>query len=481
MAALFGLLGGQIPLRAARELDEEGLLGIRACLDLVAEVEEELERVRREGDGAEAQDVALGVEDVHLLLQLLAAEDTEVDLQRSCVVEIDIARLFGQIVMDAAARSGDLRKGRAAQRQLHVVDLMHELGVCLRCVKAFIVDLDDLICDALACLAHAGEVKHGGVCLSGVRVGALEVRVVHVAFRLDPADEIDRALVARGRAERKHKELVAEMLAQEHLGLAPEVGGDEQPVLDALRRARKVRNDAGQLVFLIKDIHQLDAGVVAALDLGELRGLGIAPHLGGAVVIAHAAAHADDSAAERVREAAGGAPCPRFERGLGDLAGEELQKLVVLRDLGVGGDVGTLHILLSGGKLRLQKGAEAAGIAGEAAGGIAAARIAGAGMGVDGGDDDLHRVKAHGVAGELFAHGVAQRPRNADEVAAAEDSLVAVGAYGHGGHAQRFFHVLGNALGKLADKRYLFIRCQRILCPADLKMTHNYHILPCSG
>ena len=271
------------------------------------------------------------------------------------------------------------------------------------------------------------------------------------------------------------------MLTQEHLGLAPKVGGDEQPVLDALRRARKVRNDAGQLVFLIKDIHQLDAGVVAALDLGELRGLGIAPHLGGAVVIAHAAAHADDSAAERVREAAGGALCPRFERGLGDLAGEELQKLVVLRDLGVGGDVGTLHILLSGGKLRLQKGAEAAGIAGEAAGGIAAARIAGAGMGVDGGDDDLHRVKAHGVARELFAHGVAQRPRNADEVAAAEDSLVAVGAYGHGGHAQRFFHVLGNALGKLADKRYLFIRCQRILCPADLKMTHNYHILPCSG
>ena len=74
VAALFGLLGGQIPLRAARELDEEGLLGIRARLDLVAEVEEELERVRREGDGAEAQDVALGVEDVHLLLQLLAAE-----------------------------------------------------------------------------------------------------------------------------------------------------------------------------------------------------------------------------------------------------------------------------------------------------------------------------------------------------------------------------------------------------------------------
>ena len=425
--------------------------------------------------------MALGVEDVHLLLQLLAAEDTEVDLQRGRVVEIDVARLFGQIVVDAAARSGDLRKGRAAQRQLHVVDLMHELGVCLRCVKAFIVDLNDLICDALACLAHAGEVKHGGVCLSGVRVGALEVRIVDVAFRLDPADEIDRALVARGGAERKHKELVAEMLAQEHLGLAPEVGGDEQPVLDALRRAREVRHDAGQLAVRAEDVQKLDAGVIAALDRGELCGLGVAPHLGGAVVIAHAAAHADDSAAERVREAAGGALCPRFERGLGDLAGEELQKLAVLRDLGVGGDVGALHILLSGGKLRLQKGAEAAGIAGEAAGGIAAARIAGAGMGVDGGDDDLHRVKAHGVARELFPHGVAQRPRNADEVAAAEDSLVAVGAYGHGGHAQRFFHVLGNALGKLADKRYLFIRCQRILCPADLKMTHNDHILPCSG
>ena len=248
VAALFGLLGGQIALGAVGQLDEEGLLGIGARLDLVAVVEEELERVGGDGDGAEADDVALGVEDVHLFLQFLAAEDTEVDLQRSCVVEIDIARLFGQIVMDAAARSGDLRKGRAAQRQLHVVDLMHELGVCLRCVKAFIVDLNDLICDALACLAHAGEVKHGGVCLSGVRVGALEVRVVHVAFRLDPADEIDRALVAGGRAERKHKEFVAEMLAQEHLGLAPEVGGDEQPVLDALRRALE-QADGLDLVF----------------------------------------------------------------------------------------------------------------------------------------------------------------------------------------------------------------------------------------
>ena len=481
MAALFGLLGGQIALGAVGQLDEEGLLGVGARLDLVAVVEEELERVGGDGDGAEADDVALGVEDVHLFLQLLAAEDAEVDLQRGRVIEVDVARLLGQIVMDAAARGGDLGKGRAAQRQLHHMDLMDEFGVGLRGVEALVVDLDDLVCNALAGLAHAGQVEHRRIGLALVRVGALEVRIVHVAFRLDPADEVDRALVARGGALRQQEDVLAEMLTQEHLGLAPEVGGDEQPVLDALRRARKVRNDAGQLVFLIKDIHQLDAGVVAALDLGELRGLGVAPHLGGAVVIAHAAAHADDSAAERVREAAGGALCPRFERGFGDLAGEELQKLVVLRDLGVGGDVGALHILLSSGKLRLQKGAEAAGIAGEAAGGIAAARIAGAGMGVDGGDDDLHRVKAHGVARELFPHGVAQRPRNADKVAAAEDSLVAVGAYGHGGHAQRFFHVLGNALGKLADKRYLFIRCQRILCPADLKMTHNYHILPCSG
>ena len=275
--------------------------------------------------------------------------------------------------------------------------------------------------------------------------------------------------------------MVAEMLAQEHLGLAPEVGGDEQPVLDALRRAREVRHDAGQPAVRAEDVQQLDAGVVAALELGELRGLGVAPHLGGAVVIAHAAAHADDSAAECVREAAGGALCPRFERGLGDLAGEELQKLVVLRDLGVGSDVGALHILLSGGKLGLQKGAEAAGIAGEAAGGVAAALIAGTGMGMDGGDDDLHRVKAHGVAGELFPHGVAQRPGNADEIAAAEDSLVVVGGHGHRGHTQRLFHILGDALGKLTDKRYLFIRSQRILCPADLKMTHNYHILLCSG
>ena len=422
--------------------------------------------------------MALGIENVHRFLKLLAAEDAEVDLERGCVVEVDVARLFSQIVMDAAARGGDLSKGRAAQRELHHMDLVDKFGVGLRGVKALVIDLDDLVCDALACLAHAGEVKHGRVCLSGMRVGALEVRVVNVAFRLDPADKVDRALVARGGALRQQEDMLAEMLAQEHLRLAPEVGRDEQTVLDALCRAGKVRDDAGQLVFIIENIHQFDAGVVAALDFGEFCGLGVAPHLGGAVIIAHAAAHADDGAAERVREAAGGALFPRFKRGLCDLAGEELQKLVVLRDLGVGGDVSALYILLSGGKLGFQKCAEAAGIAGEAAGGIAAALVAGAGMGVDGGDDDLHGVKAHGVVGELFTHGIAQRPRNADEVAAAEDGLLAVGGHGHRGHAQRLFHILGDALGKLADKRYLFIRCQRILCPADLKMTHNYHILP---
>ena len=45
VAALFGLLGGQIALGAVGQLDEEGLLGVGARLDLVAVVEEELERV----------------------------------------------------------------------------------------------------------------------------------------------------------------------------------------------------------------------------------------------------------------------------------------------------------------------------------------------------------------------------------------------------------------------------------------------------
>ena len=375
--------------------------------------------------------------------------------------------------MDAAARSGDLRKSRAAQRQLHVVDLMHELGVCLRCVKAFIVDLNDLICDALACLAHAGEVKHGGVCLSGVRVGALEVRVVHVAFRLDPADEIDRALVARGRAERKHKELVAEMLAQEHLGLTPEVGGDEQPVLDALRRARKVRNDAGQLVFLIKDIHQLDAGVVAALDLGELRGLGIAPHLGGAVVIAHAAAHADRRAAEGIDKAALGAGGPGRQRGLADLFGEELEGLLGLRDVGVGGNVGALDILLIGRQLRLDQRAEAGRVAGEFAGGIVAVGVAGARMDVGGGDDDLHRVKTCVVPGELCAHGIAQPPADVDQIAGAEDGLVGLGADGEGRHADRFFDIFGDALGELPGERYLLVRRDGLLRPPEFQFGHR--------
>ncbi len=66
VAALFGLLGGQIPLRAARELDEEGLLGIRACLDLVAVVEEELESGFVAKRWCRGAGWALGVENVHL-------------------------------------------------------------------------------------------------------------------------------------------------------------------------------------------------------------------------------------------------------------------------------------------------------------------------------------------------------------------------------------------------------------------------------
>ncbi len=120
--------------------------------------------------------------------------------------------------------------------------------------------------------------------------------------------------------------MLAEVLTQGILASPQKSGGDEQPVLDALRRARKVRNDAGQLVFLIRHT-SARCRVVAALDLGELRGLGVAPHLGGAVVIAHAAAHADDSAAEGIEKAALGARSPGRQRGLGDLAGEELQKL----------------------------------------------------------------------------------------------------------------------------------------------------------
>ncbi len=98
-------------------------------------------------------------------------------------------------------RAAALGKGRAAQRQLHHMDLMNEFGVGLRGVEALVVDLDDLVAMRLpACACRTGRTWIG---LALVRVGALEVRIVHVAFRLDPADEVDRALVARGGALRQ--------------------------------------------------------------------------------------------------------------------------------------------------------------------------------------------------------------------------------------------------------------------------------------
>ena len=68
-------------------------------------------------------------------LQLLAAEDAEVDLQRGCVIEVDVARLLGQIVMDAAARGGTSAKVVRRSGSCIIWTSWNEFGVGLRGVE----------------------------------------------------------------------------------------------------------------------------------------------------------------------------------------------------------------------------------------------------------------------------------------------------------------------------------------------------------
>lgn len=146
---------------------------------------------------------------------------------------------------------------------------------------------------------------------------------MHVALGVDPAHQIHGALVAGGGALRQQKDVLAEVFAHQHARLAPEVRGDEQAVLHALGGAGEVGDDAGEAVFLVKQIHKLDARVIAALDVGKHRGVGVAPHLRRAVVVAHAAAHAHRRAAKGVDKAALRAVVPGLADALGDAVGQK--------------------------------------------------------------------------------------------------------------------------------------------------------------
>ena len=102
MTVFFCLFGGQIAFGAAAELDQEGLFTECAGADLVAVVEEQLKGVRGNGNGAETDNVNLGVDGLDGLLQFKAADHAEVDLQIGNVVVVYVAGMVAQIFLDTA-------------------------------------------------------------------------------------------------------------------------------------------------------------------------------------------------------------------------------------------------------------------------------------------------------------------------------------------------------------------------------------------
>ena len=129
------------------------------------------------------------------------------------------------------------------QRKIYNAHIMAEYRISLRLIQTVVVYLNDFICNAAAGFTHASQIKHGGICFPHMRMVALQVGIVYVAFRFNPANKIYRALVACGRALRQEENLLTEVPAEQHLDLSPEIWRNKQPVLYTLSGACKVCND----------------------------------------------------------------------------------------------------------------------------------------------------------------------------------------------------------------------------------------------
>ena len=193
-----------------------------------------------------------------------------------------------------------------------------------------LIGIEDLVGNASARKRAAFDVKHGRVCPAFVVRVVVDVGIHDRRFRLHPADKITRALIAGGGAKRQNLQLVAELFTQELLDLAPIVRGYEGTVLQHLRRTCHICDNARDLTVFVEGVENFDTAVIAALKLGEVGGVGVAPHQRRTVVIAGATAHADRSPAEAVRDLCRLAGVPGTYDCLSDLL-RDIRRRLVLR------------------------------------------------------------------------------------------------------------------------------------------------------
>ena len=337
----------------------------------------------------------------------------------------------------------------------------------------FLEGVDDLVHDTLTDLPAAVDVKHGGIGVTLDVIRAVDVGVVDRGLGVDPADQIARALVACGSAETEDLQVFAVLLAQEDTDLAPVVGGDEGAMLNDLCRAGNAcRNTREFSVRTIEEEH-LDAAVVAAFQFGKCGGVGVAPHLGAAVGVAHAAAHTDRRSAKSGGVAAGGAVLPRFDDRCGDAVYQEEQRFA--RRHNIFRVIGNLcHILLFARQEAIQDALRAAcecGIVRR----LIVVHVRGVGM--DRAEDDLVRGDGGVQLCDLFAHAADEVSADLHEVAGAEDHLLRAVFDGKRGGNDRRLDILGDALKKLSGKADPFILRRNVdFRPADFEFTHDTYL-----
>ena len=235
-----------------------------------------------------------------------------------------------------------------------------------------------------------------------------------------------RRLIAGGAALGQDKEVLAETLTQFRTRFAPVVGAELEFVFADLRRARHVHRQAGEPSLGIARRQNADGVVLVAFDMAEISGVGVAVH-GRLTRNTHPAPVAPhDGVAESEGDRSRPTTGPRLANRRHDPFRNPRNALCRGHDVQIdpqhAGDMGMPEIGRTG---------------------------LGAGMGVRGVHDHLHRVEG-GQPLQPLPHLRPQFIRNANQITTDQNGMIVTAVEHQHGGRDRIGHPLGNARVKLA-------------------------------
>ena len=99
--------------------------------------------------------------------------------------------------------------------------------------------------------------------------------------------------------------------------------------------------------------------------------------------------------------------------------------------------------------------------------------VTGAGVGMDGADNDLANIKLRTQLHQALPHCHHQIPVDADQIAGNQNGTVIATVHHHSRGHQRLFHILADPLCKLTCKRNLLVGGNVNLRPADFDIAHK--------